>query len=219
MPLLSSQIEAAARFWEDGDWETKEMGQLKRVFPNFQEAVKLKAIAVNALYGTNILAISKVGDCIEQFLKTHHSTGPDLVEELVAEIEKITNRRHHSFAAKYAHFFINPELPILDWYAESMVSQHLGTKTSKNPMRYLTFIEDIKTLREAACLTCSCADLDAYLWVAGEYWYWNDHPKADISGDLRIEFERLAKGFESDNTLRNLLGVAVVPNQTSSPPS
>jgi len=69
-PLLRSQIEAAAEFWKDGKWETEEMSQLKRVFPNCQEAVKLKAIAVNALYGTNILAISKVGDCIEEFLKT-----------------------------------------------------------------------------------------------------------------------------------------------------
>jgi hypothetical protein len=216
-PLLSSQIEAAACFWAKGGWETKEMAQLKRAFPNYQEAVKLKAITINALFGTNIIAISKVGDCIEQFLKTNQSTGSDFVEELVAEIKKITNKQHHSFAAKYAHFFINPELPILDWYAEWMVSQHLGSRKSQNPKRYLRFVEDVETLKEIACLDCSCADLDAYLWVAGEYWYWKDHRNEQISGDLRPEFERLAEGLESDNTLRNLLGIAVAPMSVEAP--
>jgi hypothetical protein len=85
MPLLSSQIEAAARFWKNG-WESQEIVQLKQVFPNSQDAIKVKAIVLNALYGTNIIAISKVADCVERVLKTNHSTGPDLVEELVVEI-------------------------------------------------------------------------------------------------------------------------------------
>jgi hypothetical protein len=209
MPLSCSQIEAAARFWKEGGWETKEIGQLKRAFPNYREAVKLKAITINALYGTHIIAISQVADCIEQFLTTKHSTGSNLVEDLVAEIKKITNKQHHSFAAKYAHFFINPDLPILDWYAEAMLSQHLGSMTSKNPKRYLKFVEDIRTLKQVAGLTCNCADLDAYLWVAGEYWYWKEHHTSEINGDLKLHFERLARDPESERTLCNLLGVSM----------
>jgi hypothetical protein len=125
-----------------------------------------------------------------------YSTGSPLVEELVAEIKKITSKQHHSFAAKYPHFFINPDLPILDWYAEAMLSQHLGSMASKNPKRYLKFVEDTGTLKEVAGLTCNCADLDAYLWVVGEYWYWKEHQTAEINGDLRLHFERLARDHE-----------------------
>jgi len=64
MPLSCSQGEAASKFWKEGGWETKEIGQLKRAFPDCQEAVKLKAITVNILYGTHIIAISQVADCI-----------------------------------------------------------------------------------------------------------------------------------------------------------
>jgi hypothetical protein len=216
MPLSNSQIEAAVRFWDDGGWETKEINQLKRVFPEPQDAIRVKAIVLNALYGTNIIAISKVADCVERVLNTNHSTGPDLVEELVAEIRQITERNNYSFAAKYAHFFINSDLPILDSYAEWMVSKHLGPMKSENPKRYLKFVEDVETLKEAAGLTCNCTELDAYLWVAGEYWSWKTNPKLNINGDLRPYFERLAKAPESERTLRNLLGIGLNAATTSS---
>lgn len=205
LPLLSSQIKAAAKFWENG-WESQEIVQLKHVFPNSQDAIKVKAIVLNALYGTNIIAISKVADCVKAVLKTNHSTGPDLVEELVTEIERITKRRHYSFAAKYAHFFIDSDLPILDSYAEWMVGKHIGSLKSENPKRYLRFVEDIATLKRVAGLTCNCAELDAYLWVAGEYLSWKANPKLNISGDLKLQFVRLANDPESEGTLRNLLG-------------
>ena len=188
MPLLSSQIDAAARFWKNG-WESQEIVQLKQVFPNSQDAIKVKAIVLNALYGTNIIAISKVADCVERVLKANHSTGPNLVEELVAEICRITNRRHYSFAAKYAHFFVDSDLPILDSYAEWMVGKHIGSMKSENPKRYLRFNEDIATLKRVAGLSCNCAELDAYLWVAGEYLSWKANPKLNISGDLRQYFD------------------------------
>jgi hypothetical protein len=54
-------------------------------------------------------------------LKRNHATGPDLVEELVTEIWTVTNRKNYSFAAKYTHFFVDPNLPILDGYAEWML--------------------------------------------------------------------------------------------------
>ena len=142
-------------------------------------------------------------------LKANRSTGSDLVEELVAEIWQITKRHHYSFASKYVHLFINPELPILDSYAEWMVGKHLGHFQSVNSKRYLKFAEAVEALKRAAGLTCDCAELDAYLWVAGEYWSWKVDPKLNISGDLRPNFERLTKDPESERTLCDLLGIAV----------
>jgi hypothetical protein len=210
MPLSCSQVEAASRFWkEKGGWASPEIAKLKLAFPSPQDAVKIKCIVVNVLYGTNIIAILKVSDCVERVLKENHSTGSDLVEELVAEIWQITKRRNYSFSSKYAHLFINRDLPILDSYAEWMVSKHLGQIKSKNTKRYLKFAEAVEALKKAASLTCNCAELDAYLWVAGEYWSWKVNPKLNISGDLRPNFERLAKDPESESTLCNLLGIAV----------
>ena len=212
-PPLSSQIEAAARFWNNG-WESPEIVQLKQVFPNSQDAVKVKAIVLNALYGTNIIAIPKVADCVERVLKTNHSTSPALVEELVDEIGRVTKQRHCSFAAKYAHFLIDSDLPILDSYAEWMVGKHIGSMKSENPKRYLKFTEDIETLKRLAGLTCSCAELDACLWVAGEYWYWKAKTRLNISGDLRTHFERLEKDPDSEPTLSSLLGISVLSTPT-----
>jgi hypothetical protein len=213
MPLSSSQIEAAAQFWKDGGWEAKEFVQLKQCFPKSQDAVTLKAVAVNALYGTGIMAISKVGQALEQslgrMLTTDHPTSPELVEDLVVEIAKVTNDKHHVFVAKYAHFFINPDLPILDQYAEWMVERHLGRAKSRKVERYLRFAENMERLKELAGLTCSCDELDAYLWIAGEYWCWKKNPKEKINSDLKRQFERLAENLEEDRLLRNLLGIGV----------
>jgi hypothetical protein len=205
--LSKRQIEAADEFWKDeGGWASSEIVQLKEAFPKPQDAVRLKAIVLNTLYGTSIFAILRVADCVERVLKTNRSTGPDLVEELVAEIQKSTNRRHYSFAAKYAHFNINPDLPILDSYAEWMVAKHLGQAQSKNPKRYLKFTEDIKTLKQVAGLTCNCEQLDAYLWVAGQYWCWKAHPKTKVSGILKPHFDNFVKDPNHEPTLAILLG-------------
>jgi hypothetical protein len=206
IPLLSSQIEAACKFREGVDWETKELSQLKQCFPGPLDAVKLKAVAVNTFYGTNVFAIVKVAKRLEEVLKTAHSVGPSLVEELVAEMKSVTNRQHYSFAAKYAHFFIDSNLPILDQYAEYMVARHLGRAAQpKNPTRYLGFAKDIEKLKELAGVDCDCAQLDAYLWVAGEYWCWKKDPKVMISADLRNCFEQRRKDPDYDPVLNRLL--------------
>jgi hypothetical protein len=48
------------------------------------------------------------------------------VEDLVGVIEPVTKQRNHSFASKFAHFFLDANLPILGSYAEGMVEWHLG---------------------------------------------------------------------------------------------
>lgn len=192
-PLKQNQIDAAKRFW-DGGWESEELKQLSSAFPSPIEAVSIKAIVLNSLYSTNIIAINKVADPIKRVLKPNYPTGPDLIEELVNEIQGVTNKRNYSFAAKYAHFFIDSSLPILDGFAEWMLGRHLSRQMqSKDQRRYHKFTEDIETLKRAAGLSCNCAELDSYLWVAGEYWYWKDHRKYNISGYLKPRFENLER--------------------------
>jgi hypothetical protein len=208
IPLKQSQIASATEFWEKSGWESKEFAQLRVAFPNPLDAVKIKAIVVNELYGTNIIAIAQVADRVERVLIDSQCTGADLVEQLVNEMRGITKKSHYSFAAKYAHFFVDSSLPILDGYAEWMLGRHLGRDLqSKDPRRYHKFTEDIETLKRVAGLNCNCDELDAYLWIAGEYWYWKDHPKYNISGDLKRQFENLQKNTQAEPLLAALLGI------------
>jgi hypothetical protein len=204
-PLTQSQIDAASRFWAAG-WESKELAQLKQAFPERHDAIRVKAIVLNTLYGTNVIAIYKVAGLLERPLKETRTTGPVLVEELVDGIKKVTGRAHYSFVAKFGHFFVDSNLPILDSNAEKMVAWHLGQTQSRNSERYLRFCENIETLRELAGLTCNCAELDAYLWIAGEYQSWSKNKKQEISSELKPFFERLQKDPESEPTLRDFLG-------------
>jgi hypothetical protein len=207
IPLKQSQIDAAIEF-SGGGWEGKEFEQLRRAFPNPLEAVRIKAIVLNALYGTNIIAIAQAADCVERVLRANQWTGSDLVEQLVNEIRGVTKRSNYSFAAKYAHFFFDSSLPILDGFAEWMLRRHLGRKMqSKDTRRYHRFAEEIEMLKRVAGLTCNCDKLDAYLWVAGEYWYWKDHPKYSISGDLKMRFENLLRNPATEPSLVALLGI------------
>ena len=207
IPLKQSQIDAATQFWASG-WESKEFEQLRIAFPNPLDAVRIKAIVLNALYGTNIIAIAQAADCVERVLRANQWTGSDLVEQLVIGVREATKRSNYSFAAKYAHFFVDSSLPILDSFAEWMLGRHLGRQMqSKDPRRYHKFTEDIETLKRVAGLTCNCAELDAYLWVAGEYWYWKDHPNYSISTDLKQRFENLQGNPSTEPSLAVLLSI------------
>ncbi len=206
IPVRQSQIDAAIEFF-NGGLESKEFEQLRMAFPSPLDAIRIKAIVLNALYGTNIIAIAQTAGRVELVLRANQWTGPDLVEQLVTEIRGVTKRSNYSFAAKYAHFFVDSSLPILDSFAEWMLGRHLGRKMqSKEPRRYHRFTEDIETLKRVAGLNCNCAELDSYLWVAGEYWYWKGHPKYSISSDLKPHFENLQNSLSAEPSLAALLG-------------
>lgn len=222
-PLAQAQIDAATAFWARG-WETPEFVQLKQAFPERLKAIRIKAIVLNALYGTNVMAIAEVSERLERLLleklpPSTRTTGPALVEELVEGLQRVTGRAHYSFVAKYAHFFIDSNLPILDSYAEEMTAWHLGSARSRNSKRYLAFCENIDKLKELAELTCDCAQLDAYLWITGEYRAWLKNKNGQIDSDLRICFERLEKDSQSESSLRTLLGPCYVPRREEIAPA
>jgi len=121
------------------------------------------------------------------------------------------NNHYHVFVSKFAHFFINPDLPILDQYSEWMVEQHLGKEALLyDSDRYLRFDKNIRKLKEEARLTCDWDELDHYLWIAGEYWCWLRKlvPGERIDQDLLADFNRLKDNPETERTLAELLGIA-----------
>jgi hypothetical protein len=203
--LTQSQIDAVSKFYPGG-LESEELTQLKQAFPERHTAIRVKAIVLNTLYGTNIIAIYKVAGLLQKLLKETRTTGPLLVEELVDGIKKVTGRAHYSFVAKFGHFFVDSNLPILDSFAQEMVEWHLGQAQSRNSKRYLRFCENIETLSKLAGLTCNCEELDAYLWIAGEYQSWAKNKKREINSYLKPRFERLQENPESEPALRDLLG-------------
>jgi len=201
VPLLPTQIAAAERLHaRSRQWEVSDgaLHALAKRFPDFgDEAVVLKSVAINALYGTNIFAITRMAEHVKGVIAKSDlaSAGPELVEQLAALPKTAGQKKprlYFSFASKFAHFFIDPErFPILDNYAAKTLVFHLGEKNmAKRPGHpYLAFVENLLRLRTAADLTCSTRELDHYLWVAGEYRAWRGKPDVQINMEMRRLFE------------------------------
>lgn len=215
VPLVPAQIAAAERLHgRSRQWRVSDgaLHALAKRFPDFgDEAVVLKSVAINALYGTNVFAITRMAEHAKGVIaKTDlASAGPELVERLAA-LPKTTGQKkprlHMSFASKFAHFFIDPErFPILDNYAAKTLVFHLGERNLvKRPGHvYWAFVENLLRLRNAAGLTCSTRELDHYLWVAGEYRAWRQNPDAKINVEMRSLFQ--APSADDKEDLHRLL--------------
>ncbi len=194
MPLGTAQIAAAGALRASlRQWQTTDqaLSKLREVLPGFGPTeTLLKVVAINGLYGTNVLALTRAARHVQKVLASVDLTrsGPALVESL-AEIPTTPHgrpRRHISFASKFAHFFCDPErFPIYDAYAERMVTLHLGPAATRNPARpYEAFTTNVDTLKRQYRLTHSFRELDGYLWIAGLY-------RAYLQGDRRLNAELL----------------------------
>lgn len=177
--LTAAQVEAARALHSSlTQWQSidKALVELQESLPGFGlTETLLKVAAVNALYGTNVLALMRAAIHVQKILGSVDLTkaGPALVESL-ADIPTTANarpRRYVSFASKFAHFFCSRErFPIYDSYALSMVAYHLGSATAKNPARpYEAFTRNLQRLKRQSGLECSYSELDRYLWIRGLY--------------------------------------------------
>lgn len=214
--LDPSQIEAAGRLYlrlEQWQLANSALKRLADCCPGFdREATLLKVVAINALYGTNLYALVRMAEHVSKTLKDKdlNCEGPELVERLASlprATETETLKRFRSFASKFAHFFIDSEcFPIMDSYAIEMLTRHLGRRNmAKNPAAsYLAFVDNMKQLRESACLKCSSRELDQYLWVAGLYRRW----KKDANGKMNREASNLFQAASSEvaSDLKSLIG-------------
>lgn len=214
-PLEPQQIKAAARLhrsltqWVAGD---KALRKLKDTFTGFDSLWKtqLKAVAINGLYGTNVLAIRTMADRLHQLLRAAdlRTAGPDLVEQIAELSVGVKKKPMHfvSFAAKFAHFFINEErFPIYDSYARRMTWHHLGKKNWRKieGRPYVEFVGHLNRLREFACLTCTRRDLDKYLWLAGLYRKYESRQAKAKDPQINAEALRLFR-FPNERQKRDL---------------
>lgn len=180
--LNRQQIIAAGRLherlagWRDTD---AALIRLRDAVPGFEsEASLLKCVAVNVLYGTQVMAIVRMASHVTDVLGRgqHGKAGPELVKEIAALPGKDgkVDRVFTSFAAKFCHFFVSEnDFPIYDEAARRMLKFHLGKKnmsTEHDP--YFAFCRDIERLAKGASLSDSGRDLDRYLWLAGMYERW-----------------------------------------------
>jgi hypothetical protein len=193
-PLCQTQIDAANALhaalvgWQRAD---EVLASLARYFPsNTSEAHVLpKAIVLNSLYVTSVLAIQAMAKHVAEVLA---EAGDQPVVEVVEKIawlrglgkDRDKNRRFLSFASKYCHFFVDPgRFPILDDFAGRALSYHLGRR-NRSPMRgtaddYPSYMADIDRLRAAGGLACDYTQLDHYLWLCGQ---WLEYLKRKESG-------------------------------------
>jgi hypothetical protein len=166
---VANSLHARSERWRHVD---QALDQLRDALPGFRPEITLvKAVAINALYGTNVLAISRVAEHVTEVLEhTDVATAePALVEELAAVPQgggEQRPRRRHSFASKFAHFFIEPvRFPIFDRYAADMVRLHLGqARAIQDPERpYFAFVANVETLERTIGFRGSRRELDRYL--------------------------------------------------------
>ncbi|HUT59027.1 MAG TPA: hypothetical protein VNA25_14355 [Phycisphaerae bacterium] len=194
VPLRRVHIGAANRCHKQlGQWQAidRALDALAERFPEFDgDSVLLKATAINALYGTNVMAIWRMADHVRKVIAETDlpSAGPQLVERLAAlpkAPRQKKDRRHLSFASKFTHFFVDRDrFPMMDKYTAKMVRFHLGRRQIiRDPARpYSAFCENLKRLRSLAGLTCFTRELDHYLWLAGLYREW-------LGGNTKVNVE------------------------------
>ena len=177
VPLTQEQVDAADQLQSKlKGWKLYE-GILRDLADRFPSNCDLahvlpKAITLNALYATGILAIQQMARHITNVAE---SSSDYSRPEFADEIARLTNlgpqrktRNCLSFASKYCHFFVDSQrFAILDAYAANALVVHLG-KDAVRLGRYADYLNAVDRLIAAAGLRRNYAELDHYLWLAGQ---------------------------------------------------
>lgn len=183
VPLSAWEVDAACRLHQQiiqFRLPDAALLRLGKVLPGFDaEACLLKSVAINTLYATQVLAITRMARHIEVTLSNADlkTVAPELVEK-IASLPSGTlgnTRQFISFAAKFCHFFVDQaRFPIYDEAARNVIELHLGKAgcVRDSAHRYIAFCENLKRLRAAAGLKDQGRDLDHYLWITGMYMRW-----------------------------------------------
>lgn len=211
VPLSREQIAAANRLHRRlKQWTLSDsaLARLAAQLPGFDaEACLLKAVAVNALYGTQVFAVVRMARHIEKVIahKDVSAAHEDLVETIASlppTDRQKTARRHHSFAAKFCHFFVDSErFPIMDSYADKMLKQHLGSALYEGDAcrPYAAFIRNFQRLRAAANHSGTNRELDHYLWIAGQRLKWKIRKDQGKEPKINAELNALFQNPSCDD--------------------
>ena len=212
-PLSKLQVRAAGQLHAKLEqWRLADNAlELVRIaFPGFgPEASLVKVATLNQLYGTRLYAVTRMALHVSKLLGA--GRGP-ATAELVDRIAALpaphgkTERRHLSFAAKFAHFFLDAErFPIFDSHAARMLRFHSGRGFGgeKNPT-YVQWVGAFDELRAASGIAMSRRELDQYLWLAGLRRAWQKNAKDEINVEVRALWESTDKAIQ--NLAAELLG-------------
>lgn len=202
VPLTHAQVEAANQLYQRYlvGWQRYDrvLYALREHFPSNKdlECVLPKAVTLNQLYATNVLAITRMAGHIVDVLGQEPNPPDPCVVEKIAWLQDAGKNGMHfrSFASKYCHFFISADrFPILDDLAGHALDYHLGRRRRahvlEGPFSYLTYVADINRLRETAGLDCSYVETDRYLWLCGQWLRLRNGKRAGksvlINGEVR----------------------------------
>lgn len=190
--VTKAQIEAAKRLHDrlDGWVLTDQVfAEVRRAYPSNTDpkSALLKATLIDRLYATNVFAINAaVRHIVETFVNRPPNTdGRELVSRLARF--PVGGRTHTSFASKYAHFFFDDSLPILDTYAARMLAIHLvvpQTHIRRWTADYGLYCKNIDELLALSEVTPTARELDHYLWLAG-LWISFRRGKTKINAEAR----------------------------------
>jgi hypothetical protein len=113
-----------------------------------------------------------------------------------------------SFASKFVHFFIAPDLaPVYDGWAVDGLRHHFGRLKWANKTTYRAYADYVYVLRDSCGPSCSLREFDRYLWLSAQYRQWLRAEKREtvgVSGEVRRVFE--SEEPKVKETLRTLLG-------------
>lgn len=214
VPLERKQVEAALELYQKCKrWQVTDeiLDSLACSFPDFDfKSILLKAAAVNALYGTQVYAITEVAEHLCSVLRdTTILATHTLVEELAkVKFARGSIRVFRSFASKFAHFFIDPEqFPIYDLYAVKMLTYHLNGK-SKESLSYGEFADSFLVLKNSLNFPVTTRELDRNLWLSGQLRAWRGLPPwRKPHNKINSELERLFESSEEE--VQKLIGAVL----------
>jgi len=193
--IKASQIEVAAEIqerlplWSNTD---KALNALNDRYRGFSlDACLVKAAAVNALYATYVLAITKMAQHVYEVLGQKELSSINAAEAicLVEELAKLRllpierdqehqadeiatqprERRFRSFASKFCAFYVAAErFPIFDEAAREAIKLHLPAEEIDRANDYGAFVRNVDAVRAWSGLhDVKYKEIDRYLWLRG----------------------------------------------------
>jgi hypothetical protein len=209
--LSQNQIQAAGRLYHRLDrWRLADeaLRRLHQSMPGFApEECLLKAVAINQLYGTNVLAIIPMSRHVHRTL-----SDIDIAAQRIELVDRIAAFSHNgiettriSFASKFCHFFVDEErFPLYDKAARETLKLHLG-RAYLSGIAFAAFCKNFQQLREASGVRGGTRDIDRYLWIVGSYMAWKKSKY--INTEIRQAFESPSSDVQRD--LEELLPVGL----------
>lgn len=159
--------------------------------------ILVRVSVLNALYGTNLLAVTDMAKQIIRLVPDRTTVKRDIsIVEDIAPLAK-SKKVHTSFAAKFSHFFLDKSeerdaFPIYDSVAVAMLKYHLRRGKYREPRqhRYVRFVEVFNAVRSTITPVPSVRDFDKYLWLGGLYReWWKRRDKAKINTRAKDTFK------------------------------